>query len=896
MKTEINGQEMVWQDVGPEETAVASLRQRCGLTGTKLVCGSGVCGACTIRVNGAPVLGCLTPTHHLEGQKVETVEKHTAQNLHPVQRAFMAHDGLQCGYCTPGFIVESIAFYERWRAQHGSAKPSREQVAEALAGHLCRCGAYVGIYAAVQAACAGEFEEAGVVSAQRVDALEKVTGTAQYTTDIRLEGQLVGKIFRSSHAHAAIRRLNLMKAESVPGVTAVWLFPAPNNKVRYVGQPLAAVAAINEDAAAAALAAIEIEYDALLHAIGIEAGMATNMPEIWAGARKFAPTASEGLTQPGTWQGNARRAMLNVGGLNPKRAHKVIAQTAQEGGFVVEQAYTNGLQIHTALEPHCAVAHWPSEGKVEAYLSTQAIVGSRHAIAEKFKLPPENVTVIAQYIGGGFGAKNTLSDEAIAAIELSRLAKAPVAVIASRAEEMGVGGMRPGGRYELKLAANQAGELTGLTSHAYTNGGVSVGSLTALFTGQSYSGGARDILDIDVVSNHAPGKPFRGPGGPGAAWAIEQAVDQLAHQMGKDSVALRRSWSSEAKRLKLYDWVDGLEVWQKRPATGSQNGRYRRGVGVAFGQWSYIYDPKTVIQINSAPNGLTVTTATQDIGNGVRTALTRIVADVFGLPVGQIHLAIGHSAYPPGPAAAGSRTTPSIYEPTERAALLLRDQLFGLAAEALDLETAVIVPGGIQHKGGLCPWSTVFAKVPPQEIQAKRGTDSQRTQQIGRFVFEWMGMEFMIGQGSSQAAAVAEVEVDTLLGKVRIQRIWENLAVGKVHFPDMARSQVYGGIIQAIGYALYEEKIFDLPTGQNLTTNLQDYRIPGIGDIPEMEVLFTDGGFEHIKGQGAGISELCTVPVGAAIANAIFNATGVRCPESPIKPERLITQLQERAS
>jgi xanthine dehydrogenase YagR molybdenum-binding subunit len=154
----------------------------------------------------------------------------------------------------------------------------------------------------------------------------------------------------------------------------------------------------------------------------------------------------------------------------------------------------------------------------------------------------------------------------------------------------------------------------------------------------------------------------------------------------------------------------------------------------------------------------------------------------------------------------------------------------------------------------------------------------------------------MLGQGLSQGAVIAEVMVDTLLGSVRVTRVWENLAVGKVHFPDMALSQVKGGVYQGMGYALYEEKVFDPQTAGLLTSNLQDYRLPGIGDIPEVFAEFTAGGFESAKGNGVGLAELSTMPVAAAIANAIFNATGVRCCESPITPERLIRALQPQLS
>src|SRR5450755_1037385 len=183
-------------EVRADESAVEVLRDRLGLTGTKLVCGEGVCGACTVLVDGVAMTSCLLPAAALDGRAVTTVEGF-APDLHPVQRAFMAHDALQCGYCTPGFVVEAVAFHDRWRAERGNAEPTRDDVVAALAGHLCRCGAYVGILAAVWDACAGRFDSAEPV-AVRVEGRQKVTGRAIYTTDVRQPGQLEGLILRSA--------------------------------------------------------------------------------------------------------------------------------------------------------------------------------------------------------------------------------------------------------------------------------------------------------------------------------------------------------------------------------------------------------------------------------------------------------------------------------------------------------------------------------------------------------------------------------------------------------------------------------------------------------------------------------------------------------------------------
>src|SRR3954447_10109062 len=212
------------------------------LTGTKLVCGAGVCGACTVLVDGAPVASCVMPARAAAGKSVTTIEGIGAAKLHPVQKAFMAHDALQCGFCTPGFIVEAVAFHDGWRATKGTAVPSREEIGAALSGHLCRCGAYDGIFRAVAAACCGQFDGDNFAS-PRLEARDKVTGSAKYTVDIRHDGQLEGVILRSRLAHARIGDLDFAAALALPGVKAAISLLAEDRIVRFVGQPIAAVAA-----------------------------------------------------------------------------------------------------------------------------------------------------------------------------------------------------------------------------------------------------------------------------------------------------------------------------------------------------------------------------------------------------------------------------------------------------------------------------------------------------------------------------------------------------------------------------------------------------------------------------------------------------------------------------
>jgi xanthine dehydrogenase YagR molybdenum-binding subunit len=291
----VNGQACAVGD--HEEVLLIDVLRGRGLTGSKLVCGSGVCGACTVLLDGKPVVSCLTPASAAASRRVTTVEGLAAGGLHPVQKAFMACDGLQCGFCTPGFVVEAAAFHDAWRQAHGTAAPSLAEINSALAGHLCRCGAYVNICAALAQACAGKFDHADP-HPPRVEARDKVTGRAKYTVDIALPGQLEGAILRSPHPHARVIALDLAPARERPGVAAAVSLLDGDRMVRFAGREIAAVAAVDHKTARAALDAIAVRYEILPAAIGLDDAHRADAPTVFPGFRKRTGNVSEGPTLP----------------------------------------------------------------------------------------------------------------------------------------------------------------------------------------------------------------------------------------------------------------------------------------------------------------------------------------------------------------------------------------------------------------------------------------------------------------------------------------------------------------------------------------------------------------------------------------------------------------------
>ncbi|MEL6986402.1 MAG: 2Fe-2S iron-sulfur cluster-binding protein [Bacteroidota bacterium] len=304
MKTIINGQSLEFEP-RHDETAIEVIRERAKLTGTKMACGGGICGACTVLVDNVPKCSCLMPATQMDGADIQTIERHGLESLHPIQRAFMANEGLQCGFCTPGFINEGIAFYDRWRAEQGKSKPSKHDIALAMGGHLCRCGAYMGIYEAIQKACIGEYDDVTDSVIHRYDAPEKVTGIAKYTVDIEFEGQLEGKILRSAYPHAIVKSIDKSAAESMEGVRAIVDLMKVGEKVRWVGQPIAGIAAENEQIALEALKLIEVDYEILPAAVGTEAASKKDAPTIWEkDKRDEIPSAAEEIDFPYKWENN----------------------------------------------------------------------------------------------------------------------------------------------------------------------------------------------------------------------------------------------------------------------------------------------------------------------------------------------------------------------------------------------------------------------------------------------------------------------------------------------------------------------------------------------------------------------------------------------------------------
>ncbi len=877
-------------DVAIDTPLIDIIRDHAKMTGTKQACGSGVCGACTVQVDGHAVVSCLMPVAHVDGKTVVTVEglgrgAFARDDLHPVQKAFMAHDALQCGFCTPGFVVAASAFHDGWRAEHGTATPSEADIAAALSGHLCRCGAYPGIYRAVAAACEGRHDGAPHES-PRYEARDKVTGAAKFTVDKFQEGQLYGLVLRSPHGHADVTSIDVSPALAVAGVKAAVSMLGNDKTVRHVGQAVAAVAAVDRAAAEKGIAAIRVAYKTKPVVTSARAARSKDSPRLYSGFIKNAANSAEGPVLPLPWSGNMRGPAAAFS-LAQSRAKKDLAAAATRGDpLLVTGIFINAGQSHTCLEPHAAVIDHQGH-KIVAHLSSQAIQFAAGQIAKKAGV--KDVTGYAEHVGGGFGSKVSFGIEGQVALALSKAAGKPVRIAYDRAEELSVAGHRPETEIEIKLLATKDCKLDALSVRTHSNAGVAVNSTVSGLARLVYTAGSKELMDWDVVTNTPPGSPFRAPGGPPLCFALEQAIDEAAVKLATDPIALRQKWDEDVNRQRLYTWAKGLDVWRQRGDAGRESGRYRRGIGVAAGNWLYFVQGNTEVEIGIRGGKLFIACAAQDIGQGARTILAGTVAEAFSVPASSVEVDMGRSDLPQGPMAAGSRSTASIVPAALAASEMLKSRLRpgprGTVGDNVPWPDLIAASGDLRIKTGRPPDSTVINPEVPNPLKAVGF--------IGT-AFDWMLRNFAhidTGRGVAGAVQIADVEVDTWLGKTRVRNFYSGLTVGKPRARRLAENQAEGSIIQGIGYALYEAREYDPVNGNVLSSGLDDYRIPGIGDTPEMHIHFDEKGFEHVPGGAVGIGEIATLPVAAAIANAIFNATGVRSYEAPIRPDRLLAGL-----
>ena len=724
----------------------------------------------------------------------------------------------------------------------------------------------------------------------RIDAYERVSGTAVYPSDVILPDMLYAAVARCPHAHARVRSVAVAAAEAMPGVRAVIHAGSPGAALdwpysrqvssklfdvhcRHEGEAVAAVAAETPQQAWDAVRAIAVDYEVL---------------PFLSDERKALDPESAQVVEAG-----------NLVSRPDTYGRGDVAAGFAAAAATVELAFRTEAEIHVPMEMHGCVARWDGD-KLTVWESTQGVFPVQQRIAQILDLPLSHVRVIGHWVGGGFGSKLQAGKYDIIAALLARRTARPVKLFLTREETMLCVGNRPPSNVTVKAAASKGGTLTAL-------------EMKVLATGGAYPSGGASLIDwqlrdlyqcpnvrsesTDVLTNAGPARAFRAPGHPQGNWALEQALDQLAHDLGVDPVAFRLAnvpAVSQAREGKPYTSTglaaclrDGAQAfgWAAARSRKRDPGPLKRGVGVAACTWvaGGGGPPSTVIVKLFADGSANLNMGASDIGTGTKTWAAMIVAEELGIPLGRIeveHADTGTTQF--ATASGGSKTVPTEAPAVRDAALAVRRQVIELAAEEL--------------------------KTPAADLTLKDGTVvSGRDAKVEKKLGDLQGVRrrgVIVGigvRGPNPAEAVvnpfaahfAEVEVDTRTGAVRVVRFLAAQDSGRVMNRLTFDNQTFGGVIMGLGFGLSERRILDRGTGRMANRNLHDYQIPTMLDVPvDITCLPIDPHDAQCNSTGAkGLGEPATIPAASAVANAVFDAIGVRILQAPITPARVLAAL-----
>jgi xanthine dehydrogenase YagR molybdenum-binding subunit len=696
----------------------------------------------------------------------------------------------------------------------------------------------------------------------RADGHQRARGEAVYTADLALPGMLHTAVLRSPYARARVNKLDLSRAQEAGWIRGV-IGPDDCDVLTlepgYHGAPVAAVAADSPREARAALDFIDVEWEELEPLLDPE----------------------EAVKQ-GALHGETRRY---------ERGN--VEAAFADADVVVEGEYRTQTVLHNALETHQSVCRWEGD-MLEVYTSTQFIWGIRDEVAQQLGLPPDRVRVICNFMGGGFGAKNSPGDYTFIAIALATQTGQPVRCALTRREENLASGNRNATIQRLRAGARSDGTLVALEGE-FVNAvgwdgwsGPTYGPMEMLYACEN----VRTVTD-GAKLNLPPNAAFRAPGFVEGTFGLECLLDEVAARLELDPLELRtrnhadadladgRPFSSK-HLLECYRHAE--QHWARRDEVRARSsGPVRRGVGLASQIWYGGGGPPSYAWVRIGSDGrAAVITAMQDIGTGTRTAMAQIAAEELGLPLERVRVELGDSARGPyASISAGSSTVPSMGPAVRAAAADAARQILEIAAQRYHLEERVLsLKDGkvVSADGGSWPLEEVTGLLEDAQILGRGARGPNPT-----------GMRVL-----TFGVQVAEVAVDVETGEVRVERLAAIHDVGRVINPLGARSQVEGGIIQGIGHTLSEERLVDPASGRVLTQTLDAYKLPTIADVPEIVVDLLDIPDEHLTNLGSkGLGEPPIVPTAAAIVNAIRDATGAKVHSLPVTREQMLRALRE---
>ena len=928
----VNG-ETVTVAVAPGEMLADVLRYKLGLTGTKIGCNEAECGTCTVLVNGEPTLSCVYPAARVDGYDVLTIEglaaEHQGKNaglevsgksyeeLHPLQQAFISHGAVQCGFCIPGQIMTASALLNRL------PEPDSDAIRHALKDTLCRCAGYPTIERSIQDAAhalvSGEpvigpdvlpsQEPLGVIGKiqTRPDALEKVNGSAIFTDDLEFDGMLHAAVKRTDIPSGILKSLDVAKARELPGVRAVLTaedIPGEHNhglvvfdwpvmvgigeRVRYVGDAVAIVAADDRQTALDAVALIEAEYEPL--------------EAIIDPVRAYQPDAPQIHTS-----GNLLK-------------HIKVRKGDMEAGFeqadlILEHTFHTAITDHAFLEPECSVARPLPDGRMEIYVGSQIPYSDRNQVARTLGWPEERVRVVGQLMGGGFGGKEDIAGQIHAAM-LANVTRRPVKLLFDRQESLRVHPKRHGTQIRVKMGARRDGTLTAVLSELYGDTGAYASLGEKVMTrATTHSSGPYEVENVRadcyaMYTNNPPAGAFRGFGVTQSAFAVESAVDMLAEQLDLDPIEIRRknalrigSITNTGQLLResvgLLECINrvegemkrlaGPEPFKSRVVADAPHLQRAWGMAVAYkntGLGGGAPDKASAEVELYADGTLEVRTSSAELGQGLVTVLQMIVAEEFNVPSSAVKvLVMDTDLTPDGGPTTASRQTYVSGNAARHAARTLRQAVASTLAEKYDQppDQVRFIEGLAQVNGHRVPIGEAVFEMQKEGREPKALYEywAPATQPLGT----GGDMHFAFGF----AAQAAEVEVNTLTGEVQVLRIIAATDVGKAINPLGLQGQVEGGVVMGLGNALTEAYLTD--GGHPITDRLARYRVPSIALTPEItSIIIEDPTAEGPYG-AKGVGEIVSIPTTPAITNAIYNAVGVRIDSLPIDQEDIIRQM-----
>ena len=723
----------------------------------------------------------------------------------------------------------------------------------------------------------------------RYDGSAKAMGKGKYTADINLPGMLYARLIDATIPHGRIISVDTTAAEKLPGVRAVYVIehvygvaelrdpkletPSRYPVVRYAGQPIAGVAAVSQQVADDAAKLVKIQYDTMPFVVDRSAARADNAPVVFPGPADAAASAGGGggpkdVPQTGNVHGPERKTVGDI--------QKGFA----DADMIVEGEYFTQVQTHSALETHGFVVDWKPD-EVTVYASTQGTSSVRDEFAEVFKLPKSKVRVITEYMGGGFGAKFGAGNEGVVAANLSRKANAPVKLMLDRRQEHIVSN-RPDSHQKLKIGAKHDGTLTAIELTSYGTAGVGTGAGTAGPATNMYKCPNLLTEEYDVFINAGPGAAFRAPGHPQGCFAFEQTIDDLAVKLNMDPLALREKIDESPARKAERQVILERTNWRNRRPAGSDTGPIKRGMGIAQSVWYRFVSMNSSCEVRVSRDGsVELMSAVQDLGTGTKTLLAIIVAEEFGIPPADVVIRIGDTRFPIGPDSGGSVTAGSITPAVRNASYQAKQKLFAAVAPhfGTTADNFTLQNGRIVFKNDPSRSYTlkqIAAKLPTAEISAQ----ATRVPEYSKERLTYGGVDYV------------ELAVDTETGRVHIEKVFGAHDCGRPINPTGVISQINGGILQGISYALFEQRIMDRNAGYMLNANLENYKILGAREVPQIDIVLVENYIAQSSTDAAGIGESAgIITLAAAIGNAFYNATGVRMRKIPMTPANVLSAL-----